>query len=235
MAAAGAVLMGLASAASAATVPRSHHAVAGHVNVAAAISMHIEQMMHAGPPTGAEQALLPQGAVPAQPPPASARPLPGMPSAGRDTVSCYLNENIRSLKNNLWVSTEVGYPEGFTGMLRARTGDNGSATKYAFCFDSTRGYWYIVSQASNTAVSNELGYPGWDYEMLRARASIIGPWEQFSLYCISGKLAIKSNVGNDWVTNNDGYPGGEAGLLTANSPLVGEAQAFSTSPVHLGC
>jgi hypothetical protein len=88
---------------------------------------------------------------------------------------------LRSFRNGLYVSAELGYPAGDYryGMLRARSGSIGPWERFRIYRDQGSGEVSIQSEANQKYVSVELGYQGNAHAMLRARSTVVGPWEKF--------------------------------------------------------
>jgi hypothetical protein len=79
--------------------------------------------------------------------------------------------------NGLFVSTEVGYGIGQTGVLRARAEQVGPWEQYTFACNGD--LLTIQSKANGKYVSTEIGYPSPYYAELRARATVVGAWELY--------------------------------------------------------
>jgi hypothetical protein len=80
--------------------------------------------------------------------------------------------------NNQFVSTQVNYGGSDYGMLRAANTIDPWEHYQLLCTGSAVA---IQSGANGDYVSTEIGYGGSSYAELRARASVIGPWEQYSV------------------------------------------------------
>jgi len=163
-------------------------------------------------------------------------------AAPDDTVACYDQQSIMSQENLDWVSAELGYTGSNYAMLRARATTIGPWEKYDLCYDSTGGYWYIVSDANGLYVSAEFGYPGDTYAMLRARSTSVGPWEKFTLTCHvypfgpqTEYLTIQSQVNGNYVSTELSYTGSNYAMLRASAQSVTPTEEYATNTGQIGC
>jgi hypothetical protein len=79
--------------------------------------------------------------------------------------------------NGLFVSAEIEYAGGQSGMLRARSEQVGAWEQFSI---ACRGNLLTIqSKANGKYVSTELAYPAPYTDELRARATVVGTWEQY--------------------------------------------------------
>jgi hypothetical protein len=127
-----------------------------------------------------------------------------------------------------FVSAELGYSGGDSGMLRARATQIGPWELFDLCFDSAAGSTLIRSEANGLLVSAEFGYTGGDNGMLRARAAVGGAWEHFRLSIHSDdNFYTLENAGNSILVSAEfGYTGGDNGMLRDRAWAIGPWEQF---------
>ncbi len=134
---------------------------------------------------------------------------------------------IRST-NNEYVGAELGYPGLLADALRAR--DLSIENREHFqCVAVGTNEWAIRSIANGAYVSAELFYPGFINGLLRARASVIGPWEKFTMHAnnlCNHCVSLQSSANGRYVTAELGSPGAANGLLRARSTTASTWEAF---------
>lgn len=153
-----------------------------------------------------------------------ALPLPS--SAAADPL---LNRDVTffSVAQGTYVSTELSYPEGDTGMLRARATAVGPWEKYRIVPGGAAGVYAIWSYAASRYVTAELGHPGNRAGELRARSTVIGPWEKFAIEVSGdGSLALLNIANYKWVSAELSESGIYKGMLRARGDTVGPWEKF---------
>jgi hypothetical protein len=89
----------------------------------------------------------------------------------------------------------------------------------------------IYSIANDLFVSTELGYTGANHAMLRARASVVGPWEQYSV-CRDEQTQV-TNIVSDanglYVSAELEYTGGNYAMLRARATTQGPWETWLTA------
>lgn len=95
----------------------------------------------------------------------------------------------------------------------------------------------IKSLANNDFVSAELGYAGSEYAMLRARATVVGPWEKYTVCKVpdGGYWTIQSQATGLYVSAELGYGGDEYAMLRARASVVGPWEQFTFGSCGTGC
>jgi hypothetical protein len=131
--------------------------------------------------------------------------------------------------NLMYVSAELGYGDGYYGMLRARSSGVGVQEQYALA-NLGNGLWALNSQANNLSVSAEFGYSGGDHGMLRARANDIEDYEKFYLYQVGSQYAFQSYTQPGtccYVSTEIAYGGAEYAMLRARATSVGGWERYN--------
>lgn len=94
---------------------------------------------------------------------------------------------------------------------------------------------FIPSLGNGKLVSAELGYGGASNGMLRARATVVGPWELYTI-CFNGSAStIQSQANGRFVSAELGYGGANNGMLRARATVVGPWEKFSFGSCGTGC
>jgi hypothetical protein len=135
-------------------------------------------------------------------------------------LECGAQGYIWSKFNGLYVSTEVGYPAGEKGLLRARSATVGPWELYQICAPKASGEpRYLWSDGAAKWVTAEDGSTGEWYGAMRARSNSIGAWEEYGFI---GHTFINGSNGR-WVAGEFGYPYGTRfyGMLRDRSEGVG--------------
>jgi len=65
--------------------------------------------------------------------------------------------------------------------------------------------------------------------MLRARATVVGPWERFTLCYHGAYWTLRSNANGKYVSAELGYGGALNGVLRARATVVGPWEKFTFS------